>query len=112
MSFFKRVWATLGPGARGAFAALAAVYPAAFLTALVWRFPIPFSGFESGIGAAVRSVIAVTFYGLFGGFVVVPIAGAVAGSLAGRERSVKAGCAAALFCTLLLSVWDKIYGPF
>jgi hypothetical protein len=54
------------------------------LLALVYQFPIPFSGMESGPGAAVKSLFAVAFFGVLGGFVVLAILGAVAGVVASK----------------------------
>lgn len=44
-------------------------YAVAALSAVAFRFPIPFGGYASGLDAARLTPLAVTFYGLLGGFV-------------------------------------------
>jgi hypothetical protein len=66
----------------GSISALVSMFPTAFLLALFWRFPIPFSGYESGISGAIHSLLAVIIYGFLGGFLVIPGLGAAAGALA------------------------------
>jgi hypothetical protein len=68
----------------GVLSAIAGSFLVAPLLALVYRFPIPFSGMESGPSAAVRSLFAVAFYGVLGGFVVLGVFGAAAGVVASR----------------------------
>jgi hypothetical protein len=66
----------------GVLSAIAGSFLVSPLLALVYKFPIPFSGMESGPSAAVRSLFAVAFYGVFGGFVVLGVLGAAAGVVA------------------------------
>lgn len=103
-------WAVLG------------AFPVAALVALCYRFPIPFSGYESGPMAVPRSLFAVVFYGLIGGFVVLVALGAAAGTaahlLAGpdarRERQLTLTLALAgdFVAMMTLAVLDKIIGPW
>ena len=52
--------------------------------ALVYKFPILFSGMESGPSAMLGSVSAVAFYGIMGGFVILGVLGAAAGAIASK----------------------------
>lgn len=83
---------------RGAIAALASSIFVALLFAYSFRIPIPMGGMLGPLGefspysmafAEVLTSVAVAwlFYGLFGGFVVLPVIGAIAGHLAGRKYS-------------------------
>jgi hypothetical protein len=102
------VWALLG------------AFPLAALVALCYRFPIPFSGYESGLMAVPLSLLAVAFYELFGGFVVLAALGAAAGIAANllangdarRERwlTLTFALAGDLVAVILLAVLDKIIG--
>lgn len=106
----------------GAVIATLGAFPVAALVALVFRFPIPFSGYESGFQAVIPSLFAVCFYGLLGGFVVLPCLGAMAGFLAHRSgssdnkvilyRTLGFALVADLLAAMTLAVWDKIYGPW
>jgi len=84
----------------GVLSAIAGAFLIAPLVALVYQFPIPFSGMKSGPGAAVRSLFAVAFYGAIGGFVVLgalgAAGGAIASKVAGADRSRGGKLAAAL----------------
>ncbi len=95
----------------------------AALSALLFRFPIPFGGYSSGVHAVLPSAVAVTVYGvMFGGFVVQGLLGAVAGVLAQRRagpdeghkwrRCGIYGLAASLPGVTTLAVLDKIIGPW
>jgi len=68
----------------GVLSAIAGSFLVAPLLALVYRFPIPFSGMESGPSAMARSLFAVAFYGVMGGFVILGVLGAVAGAIASK----------------------------
>ena len=104
----------------GAATALGAVFPVAALVALCYRFPIPFVGYESGPVAMVRSPIAVVFYGLLGGFVVIAACGAVSGAVAhqlsipdvAKARRITVGLAIAcdFILVMILAVLDKLIG--
>ncbi|WP_067519923.1 hypothetical protein [Nocardia uniformis] len=72
--------ATLG----GAVAANLAAPLAAALVAAVYRFPVPLSGYTSGLSGTVIAAFASLFYLLLGGVVVLGTLGALAGLLAVR----------------------------
>lgn len=107
-----------GPAALGAICAIVGAFPVAAFVALVYRFPFPLAGYQSGIGAMLLSPIAVAVYGiLLGGFVLLGLLGAVAGAVLGSEESpaetiLPAALLIDLAAMLLLAVWDKIYGPW
>lgn len=115
-------WKTSAGAARGALVSVVATYPVAALFALVYRFPVPFGGYVSGPQGALLSAIGVTFYGaLFGGFAVQAALGAVAGAMWSRapaagggasRRWLLPGLAASVPGVALLSVLDKIIGPW
>ena len=46
----------------------------AMLVALVYHFPIPLQGYESGLGGLIAAPVAVLFYGVLWGGLLVPIA--------------------------------------
>jgi hypothetical protein len=97
-------------------------FPFAALCALVFRFPIPFGGYERGPGAMPHALLAVVFYGALGGFPALLALGALAGWAAHRlgrpdpARVRRLGLAfsalAALGPVLLLAVLDKVIGPW
>jgi hypothetical protein len=104
------VWALLG------------AFPSAALVALCYRFPIPFSGYESGLTAVPRTLLAVAFYEVFGGFVVLAALGTAAGIAANllarrdarRERwlTLTFALAGGLVAVMVLAVLDKIIGQW
>ena len=103
----------------GAAIAVAATFPLAALAALVFRFPIPFGSYMSGIGAVIPALFAAAFYGVLGGFVVQALLGGIAGVMASRSgapdrrRAVLTySVLAALPGVLVLSVLDRIIGPW
>jgi hypothetical protein len=102
----------------GALIAILASFPLAALTALVFRFPIPFGGYVSGPEAVGPVLYAVGFYGLLGGFFVQAVVGGVAALVASRSaprgsmRWVAAAVAAAWAGVLLLSILDWIIGDW
>jgi hypothetical protein len=106
----------------GAIAALVGQFPAAFFLALFWKFPFPLAGMASGFEAAVLTPFAVVFYGFFGGFVVVPGLGAIAGTLAFRlahgdvakskKLSIVFGVLCAIAACVFINLLDKIIGPW
>lgn len=97
-------------------------FPLAALCALVYRFPIPFSGYESGLAAMPRALLAVVFYGVLGGFPLLltlgTLGGAAAYKLAGpdpqpaRRLTFIISGAIALTAVILLAILDKIIGPW
>lgn len=105
----------------GAAVATAAAFPAAALTALVYGFPVPFAGKLHGLDAMVPAMFAVVFYGVMGGFLVLPLLGTLAGVIADRWsqdartaqfRTVMAALAIALACAALLATLDLFIGPW
>lgn len=107
----------------GALWSVASTFPIAALTALLFRFPVPFVGYLSGITAVVPALIAVLFYGvLFGGLILLGGLGAIGGLVAGtackhdQRRCKLATRLWSLFVTttglLILAVLDKIIGPW
>ena len=106
----------------GAITALVSMFPVAFLLALFWKFPLPLSGYARGYEGAVLTPLAVVFYGLFGGFIVVPGLGALTGALAfqmaqgdiskSRRLSITFGVLCAITGGVFINVLDKIIGPW
>jgi hypothetical protein len=110
-------------GVTGAFAAIALTFPIAGLTALLYRFPIPFGGYASGPEAVLLSLGAVVFYGVaMGGFVVVGLLGFAAGVVAERvarangksvvKMTVLFGLLVAFLAVFALAILDKVIGPW
>lgn len=106
----------------GALATCIFVFPAAALLALVYKFPVPFGGYLSGLTAVPIVLLGVVYYGtLFGGFLVLGAAGAAAGVVAhsirgasGRELKLTLGLSMllALTATLTLAILDTLIGPW
>src|SRR3712207_6106228 len=106
----------------GALSAVALAFPFAAVCALVYRFPIPFGGYERGAHAVPLTVVAVAFYGALGGFPLLLATGALGGwaahALAApdlrRVRLLAVGFGAALAAVgvLLLAVLDKLIGSW
>jgi hypothetical protein len=114
---------TLGEAARlGALWSFVFAFPAAALVVAFFRFPVPFAGYVSGFGAIPSAMLAVIFYGLFGGFIVLGGLGAAAGMLAYRLRrpdrqsmrrwTFGLAAFAALLCAIVLAILDKFIGPW
>ena len=103
----------------GAALAVIATFPLAAIVALIFRFPIPFGSYLSGVQAVVPALFAAAFYGMIGGFIVQAILGGIAGVMASRTGApdrrravlIYAGLAA-LPGVLILSVLDWIIGPW
>jgi hypothetical protein len=102
----------------GIVAALVGVFPLAALVAHCFRFPIPFAGYESGASAALRSLFAVLFYGMLGGFLRIAALGAIASAVAlrvsaadlknARRLTIGLALAADFAIVLVVAVLDKI----
>jgi hypothetical protein len=99
------------PGIRDALYAGLLMFPAAGIVALVYRFPLPFGGSASGPAGVWDAMMATLFFGLVGGFIIVPLAAAGLGAFMRRHRSTTGGAAdtlpsaiAAVLYALLLAV--------
>ncbi len=107
---------------RGALWATALAFPLAGICALLYRFPVPFAGYETGPAAVPAALLAVLFYGLLGGFPALLAAGALGGATAyslGRPDAQRVRrltlTLAGLVATLgvgLLAILDKLIGPW
>jgi len=107
---------------RGALWAVALAFPLAAICAVIYRFPVPFSGYESGVAEIPAALLAVVIYGLLGGFPALLAAGALGGAVAKalggsdaqrvrRLALIFAGLVAALGVGVL-AVLDKLIGPW
>ncbi len=99
------------PGIRDALYAGLLMFPAAGVVALVYRFPLPFGGTARGPAGVWDAMLATLFFGLVGGFLIVPLAAAGFGALLRQRRSTTGGAAdtlpstiAALLYALLLAI--------
>jgi hypothetical protein len=117
---------------KGAVVALAASLLVAVLFAYLFRVPIPmggmigpfgeFSAYGMTIGDVLKSVlVAWIFYGMFGGFIVLPLCGAVTGLLVGRKYATTHGknkmivswsIIVSAIPVFVLSTLDYIIGPW
>jgi hypothetical protein len=101
---------------------VAFAFPLAAIFALVYRFPIPFSGYESGLSAVPRALGAVLFYGALGGFIALFAGGALAGLAAYaiarpdeprvRRLTLTFAALVALLGVATLAILDKLIGPW
>jgi hypothetical protein len=111
-------WPMIG----GAFSAILLAFPLAALCALVFRFPVPFAGYESGWSAVPDALVATGFYGRLGGFLPLALLGAAGGAIAHRvgkrdtrrvwRWTVAFAAVVALCAILLLATLDYIIGPW
>ena len=107
---------------RGMLWAVVFAFPLAALCALIFRFPMPLAGYEHGVSAIPHALLAVIFYGIMGGFVVLAGLGALSGYVAtrmsvgdeGRSRRLTLFLAAfgSAAAVLFLASLDKIIGPW
>ncbi|NNM70298.1 MAG: hypothetical protein HKM00_10125 [Gallionella sp.] len=117
---------------RGAIVALTSSILVALLFAYTFRIPIPMGGmlgplgglnpYSMGFSGVLTSVaVAWLFYGLFGGFVILPVFGAIAGHLASqkfsaagnkRQMVVLWAVLAGMIPVFGLSILDLIIGPW
>ena len=72
------------PGIRDALYSIVLMFPAAGIMALVYRFPVPFSGYVSGPAGVWDAMLATIVYALAGGFVLVPVVAGIIGALVRR----------------------------
>ena len=106
----------------GAVSATVLAFPLAALCAIVYRFPVPFAGYASGIDDVPYVLMGVLFYGLLGGFPVLAAAGVLAGWAAHhtgqpdpravRRLALTFGGVSASLAVVLLAVLDKLIGPW
>ena len=117
---------------KGIATAAVSSYFIALLFAYLFRIPIPFGGYigpfaeVSSYGINVVDVagmifVAWIFYGIFGGFIVLPFCGAITGVLVGRKYSGSSKknkmiilwtTAVTFIPVFLLSILDYIIGPW
>ena len=117
---------------KGAIAATASSFLAALVFAYIFRIPVPMFGLLGPLGqfsaysmnfldVLTAVIVAWLFYGAFGGFVIVPALGAIAGWFAGkrfpsardRNRNVVLWAAVAGVIPVFgLSVLDLVIGPW
>ncbi len=107
---------------RGALLTVALAFPFAAICALVYRFPVPFGGYVTGPAGMPRTLIAVVFYGILGGFPALLVLGALGGAAAyalgrpevGRIRRLTLAFAGliALLAVALLAILDKLISPW
>ena len=105
----------------GAMWSMAAAFPLSGLMALVFRFPIPFVGYLSGVQAILPAMFAVVVYGVFfGGLILVGLLGASGGIVVAkftppryRRRAVQiSSLAITTACLFVLAILDTIIGPW
>jgi hypothetical protein len=107
---------------RGAAVGVFASFPLTALCALVFRFPIPFDAYRSGVMAMGPAMLAALFYGVMGGIPVQALLGGVGGVVgAWSSRPDKVRMRRySLVCSILfavpgivtLAVLDYIIGPW
>ena len=102
--------------------AIAFSFPLAGLCALLYRFPVPFAGYQSGVDWILIAMFASVFYGLLGGFVVLALGGYIGGLVAislgkGNDRRTHrfvlvGSTIVALLGVFTLAILDKLIGPW
>lgn len=107
---------------RGGTWAIGLAFPFAAVCALLYRFPVPMAGYESGVAAMLRASLAVVFYGLLGGFpallVIGGLGGAAAHAIGGTDTrrvqrfTLAFSAMAALLGVVVMAVLDKLIGPY
>ena len=107
---------------KGAVTGIVVTFPLAAICALVYRFPVPFTGYKSGLLAIIPALIGVFVYGLLGGFLVQALVGGFAGLLAemyagAMRKDIRR--TRVVFCTIgaavgvfVLAILDKFIGPW
>ncbi len=109
-------------GLVGLVASVVLAFPSSAIVAAFYRFPVPFAGYQSGVEAIPLVLGAVVFYGLFGGFAFLAIAGLAAGVAADRWHSpnqrrtrswtLALAAVAALMFSIFRATLDKVIGPW
>ncbi len=96
-------------------------FPLAAASAMLYRFPIPLAGYQSGPSAVIPSLVAVGIYGLLGGFPLIAAIGAAAGWIVRaktpEEQSVTYVMQAISFViaavgVMIMANLDYIIGPW
>jgi hypothetical protein len=110
------------PIVTGALLAPVLAFPLAGLCALLYRFPVPFAGYESGWPAVPHALAAVRFYGSIGGFSLLALLGGIGGAVAHRiarpdtrrvwQWTVATAAIIAGSAVILLAVLDYLIGPW
>ena len=106
----------------GILSSFCSVFIATILVTVFYRFPVPFAEqYATGREEALTGLLALLFYGILGGFVVVLGLGLLSGLLVYRFPSTEEkmkfeiiGISALLnlLAVILLSTLDKIIGPW
>lgn len=101
----------------GAVAAVGFAPLAAAIVAAVYRFPIPFAEYVTGVGGMPAAALASVFYLALGGFVVLGAFGAAAGALlagtaAATRHAVAASFVIAVVGALSLALLEYVIGPW
>ena len=105
----------------GALWSVVSAFPIAGMIALLFRFPVPLSGYMSGASAVIPAMIGVAVYGiLLGGFVLVAALGALGATLATKllpqhSKRWTIGIVSVAITTgflLVLSVLDWLIGSW
>lgn len=106
----------------GAMCSVVAAFPLTVLMVSFFRFPVPFVGYVTGPSNILSALFALLFYGIvFGGFLLLAIAGGMAGAAARIAGSTQArqrlilrilavGASGALL--LVLATLDWVIGPW
>jgi len=117
---------------KGAITALVSSLLAAILFAFIFRVPIPFGGYIGPFGEfstynmgaveVIKSVsFAWVFYGVLGGFIVLPLSGVFIGTVVGQKYSrsehknrmiIMWAIGISTILVFLLSILDFIIGPW
>lgn len=117
---------------KGAIVALASSLLVALLFAYVFRIPIPMGGYIGPFGeistygisiidVLIMVLVAWVFYGIFGGFIILPVFGAVAGEYVGRKYAESKNknkmillwsFVVSTIPVFILSILDYLVGPW
>lgn len=107
---------------RGGLWAIGLAFPFAAICALLYRFPQPMAGYDSGLASMPLTIVGVVFYGLFGGFATLYVVGGLGGAAAHaiggsdqhrvRRLTLAFAATAALLGVVFLAELDKLVGPW
>lgn len=103
----------------GALVCIALTFPVAGALAIIYRFPVPFAGYVSGVSRVHYAMVAVLCYGAIGGFPLLAFLGGLAGGIMAKGKETLPWNEIVLSCLLIdvvalfvLSILDKIIGPW